>query len=131
MGSASLVQDDNKLLKLNRKLSDQLDMNLSDLQWVRTLGVGSFARVELVKRAGGKLVALKMVRKELLDDNKVAEQMEDERRLMKKSGARSRFVVAYHGTFASTRFQVKSFHMIQVKIHQCMASYSGMVHLTI
>jgi len=73
---------------------------MENFQWVRTLGVGGFARVDLVVCQEGKAVALKTVKKNLLTDPEVIRQMTVETEVLGQSGVGSLFVVQYLGSWA-------------------------------
>jgi len=78
----------------------QWNMKIEDFQYIRTLGIGGFARVDLVVCGQGRAVALKTVKKNLLADSEVVRQMTVETQLLERSGAGSLFVVQYHGSLA-------------------------------
>jgi len=79
----------------------QVESKFQDFQWLLTLGVGSFARVELVRNNQNKKVALKMIKKDLMADSDIVKQQVTERLLMEISGEGSLFVVQYFGSLSS------------------------------
>uniref|UniRef100_A0A182J8D1 cGMP-dependent protein kinase n=1 Tax=Anopheles atroparvus TaxID=41427 RepID=A0A182J8D1_ANOAO len=82
-----------------------LDVNLSDLEVVGTLGVGGFGRVELVKveRNGDTQVyALKCMKKRHIVDTRQQEHMYSERKIM--LACQSPFICRLYRTYKDTKF---------------------------
>uniref|UniRef100_A0A182WFK8 cGMP-dependent protein kinase n=1 Tax=Anopheles minimus TaxID=112268 RepID=A0A182WFK8_9DIPT len=82
-----------------------LDVNLTDLEVVGTLGVGGFGRVELVKleRNGDTQVyALKCMKKRHIVDTRQQEHMYSERKIM--LACQSPFICRLYRTYKDTKF---------------------------
>ncbi|XP_058168096.1 cGMP-dependent protein kinase, isozyme 1 [Anopheles ziemanni] len=82
-----------------------MDVNLSDLEVVGTLGVGGFGRVELVKveRNGDTQVyALKCMKKRHIVDTRQQEHMYSERKIM--LACQSPFICRLYRTYKDTKF---------------------------
>ncbi|XP_061673821.1 cGMP-dependent protein kinase 2 isoform X2 [Syngnathoides biaculeatus] len=76
---------------------------LEHMDIVATLGVGGFARVELVKLKGEDVTfALKVIKKKHVVDNRQQEHIHSERRIL--SEARSPFVVRLFRTFKDEKY---------------------------
>uniref|UniRef100_A0A182YPT9 cGMP-dependent protein kinase n=1 Tax=Anopheles stephensi TaxID=30069 RepID=A0A182YPT9_ANOST len=82
-----------------------LDVNLTDLEVIGTLGVGGFGRVELVKleRNGDTQVyALKCMKKRHIVDTRQQEHMYSERKIM--LACQSPFICRLYRTYKDTKF---------------------------
>lgn len=82
-----------------------MDVNLSDLEVVGTLGVGGFGRVELVKleRNGDtKVYALKCMKKRHIVDTRQQEHMYSERKIM--LACQSPFICRLYRTYKDAKF---------------------------
>jgi len=77
------------------------ELQLQDLRWVATLGVGGFGRVELVTY-GGRSFALKKIKKSEVEDAKQQQHILHEKAIM--STCSSPFIVQLYNTFQDTRF---------------------------
>jgi len=81
-------------------------LRLTDLQWVGTLGVGNFGRVELVTAPVGKnghqAFALKKMKKAEIEKEKPREQVLNEAAIL--TSCSSPFIVQLYQTFKDTRY---------------------------
>ncbi|XP_053665243.1 cGMP-dependent protein kinase, isozyme 1 [Anopheles marshallii] len=82
-----------------------LDVNLTDLEVVGTLGVGGFGRVELVKlerNDATQVYALKCMKKRHIVDTRQQEHMYSERKIM--LACQSPFICRLYRTYKDTKF---------------------------
>jgi len=77
------------------------ELQLQDLSWVATLGVGGFGRVELVT-CGQESFALKKIKKSEVEDSKQQQHILHEKSIM--LSCRSPFIVQLFNTFQDSRY---------------------------
>merc|ERR1711874_428920 len=79
------------------------EVNLEDLTWVATLGVGGFGRVELVTAGGNKIpFALKKMKKNEIQDQKQRQHILNEKSVMKSCV--SPFIVQLYQTYQDSKY---------------------------